>query len=794
MTLQNQINQYIAPLKGKAQNMKHTNYRKHAIAVAVGLTIFVGSASAQELETITVTSQKRVENIQDVPISIQALSGADLAATGAVDFETLSDALINVDISTVPGIKKISIRGLGSGSGNPAFEQSVGLYIDGIYASRVDLFAEPFMDIERLEVLKGPQGVLFGKNSIAGALAIISAKPSDTFEGSISGNYEFEHDSYQVTGVLTGPLTDNLSARIAVRQASRGAYMENAGTGPDAGEDDNTTIRGSLLWEASDNTEVYLKVEHSDVKETGSPFEIFADYTPGSLPSILNTLPQGIVPELEITEGLYHGSIAGGEDFILDSISHSNVDQGVDQQSDNVTLQVTHNIGEHELVYIGAYASFDKATKLDSDFSAVAGVATADDRDFNQTSHELRIVSPKGETFEYIAGLYYLDREFNTNLLTDAFGYHPFLQVTGRGIYAEESTSKAVFAQGTWNISEKFRVSAGVRYSEDDKDAKNAEERYEYQTTTPLAGLNPFKYAVLESLFGPGDWSYTDSISEDSFDPSVNAQWDINDDTMAYINLTKATKSGGFDASESLNNPSVFAYKPEEATGFELGMKMDLLDGRGRLNVAIFKTDFDDLQVSSFVPSAGATGSFVTTNAGKAISQGVEMDGLFAVSDNLTVGANVGYLSSEYDEFFTACAANAIEAATLNCVMIDGVLQKDLSGFQTNNAPKWTGSVFAEYSTTIGEMNAGVRLDANYKDETSIDPSQDSNLIVDSYTKVNVNFTLESDNWSVGLGVFNLTDEQPITFGGQAFAIPGAYWVNRGRGREVKATFTYWFE
>ena len=739
-----------------------------------------------------------------MPISIQVVSGADIQAAGALDFETLSDSLPNVDISTAPGIKKISIRGAGTGSGNTSFEQSVGLYLDGIYAPRVDGFQEPFLDIERVEVLKGPQGVLFGKNSIAGALAIHSAKPTDTVEGYLTGGYEFENESYQGIGVISGPISDTLSGRLAVKHSSRGAYLKNGSTGPDGGEVEATSIRGSLLWNPVETTEIYLKVEASDSESSGMPFQLFADKSAGSLPSIIEANPPGVLGQAGgLTEAIYRSQLAAGEDHIYDDTAYTNEDTGVNLESNNVTFQVTQDIGEHELVYLFGHAAFDKFTINDNDFSASPSLTSEDGREYSQMSHELRLVSPKGKTIEYIAGLYYLDRTFDRASSTHAFGslmppvFPVDISATSLAEYKEESSSLAAFGQLTWNISDDFRLSAGGRYSEEKKSASKGVTRFDFRTTTELATGTPaqqFKDFFLTNVlgFGIGTWSYEDSIKENSFDPSINAQWDVNDSTMAYASWTKATKAGGLNAGAGIDDFATFTFKPENAEGFELGVKMDLLEGRARLNAAVFNTVFDDLQVSSFDPNAGPNGAFVTGNAGKATSQGIEVDGLFAVSDKLTVGGSVALLKAEYDDFFTGCPSNALEAAKLSCNANGVAGVQDLAGFRLENAPKLTGAVFAEYVTTIGDMNAGARLDVNHKGETSLDPSQDSFLTEDAYTKVNLNFTVSTadEGWSGSLGVFNLTDEQPATFGGQAFALPGVYWMNRSRGREIKASAT----
>ena len=813
---------------GRTYIMKQPNFKKKVIAAAIALSTVTGAVNAAELEVITVSSQKRVENVQDLAIAVTALSGDDIKTAGAVDFETLSDSIPNVNIVSSSGNKIVSIRGLGSGSGNPSFEQSVGLYIDGVYASRIELFAEPFMDIERLEVLKGPQGVILGKNSIAGAMVINSAKPTQDFEASISGDYEFEYESYQLTGVVSGGLTDDLAGRFAFKKSSRGTYLDNAnteGNGVDGGGDDNSTIRGSLLWDVSENTEIYFKVEHSDVEILGSTFQATADYSEGSVPSILDLVGPGVIPNGDIIDGLYFPSIAAGEDFIFDDTTYASELEGAEQISDNITFKITHQLGDHELVYIAGYSGFEKDTYTDNDWTASRWISVIGNKEFEQTSHELRIVSPKGETIDYIAGIYYLDREFDrtnkTNVFADVVLTHGlggtavapgpfagtnFLAASSLQTYNEVSTSIAVFAQATWNIADNFRVSVGGRYSEDEKTGKNGETgSYDYDSFDLLSEranvYDQTRNAVLATVFGPGIWNYEKTLKEESFDPSFSAQWNINDDTMTYVSVTKATKAGGFDAAEGVNDPDVFQYDPEEATGFEIGLKMDLLDGSARLNVAIFRTDFDDLQVSSYDPNANnSTGAYVTTNAGSATSQGIEIDGLYAVSDNLTVGASVAYLQAEYTEFTSSCPLNPLEQANLNCTPVagstTGAMEQDLAGYQMERSPEYSGTMFAEYFTTIDEMNAGVRFDVIYQGDVMVSPSQDSNLAADAYAKLNLNFTLNSadDTWVASLGVFNITDEQPTTSGGEQAFVPGTYFLSKDRGREIKVSATYyWF-
>ncbi|WP_205743167.1 TonB-dependent receptor [Halioglobus maricola] len=830
------------------------HYSRSKLATAItGLVLasVIAPSHAQQLEEVVVTAQKRSESVQDVPIAITALSGEQITKTGAVDFESLSDSLPNVEIAKAPGIKAIGIRGIASGAGNTGFEQSVGLYVDGIYASRVELFQEPFMDIERLEVLKGPQGVLFGKNSIAGALASHSARPTDTFEASISATYEFEYDGYEVTGIVSGPLTDNLFGRLAVRDQSQGAYVDNGSTGPDAGEDESTTIRGSFIWNPSEETEVYLKVETADYEATGYPWETVADDAPGSTAWALDTFGPGTVngevlgavqgiraaipiPGVTVAdphpvvdtvpipgadfslggllgiltsrEDQYFGSRAGGDDFVEDGKQFLNANTYTDHSSDNVTLQLTHYMGEFELVYLGGYGQFERESNNDNDFSAVDTLTTFNDRDFDQTSHEIRLVSPQGETIDYIVGAYYLDRTFEIFDSNRLFGstaqyaeteFYQNFSWGGQGNYKEDAESLAFFAQVTWNITDTLRASFGGRYSEEEKTARNSSEgRTVLGSSELLEDADPVRADYLATNFGSGVYDYSDTINEYAFDPSVVVQWDFNDSSMAYVSWTQATKAGGFDANTGEGDEGNFTFEPEEAESIEIGVKTEFYDGRARLNAAIFFTDFSDLQVSAFDPNAGTVGAFVTTNAAEATTDGVEIDGLFAVSENLTLGGSVAFLEAEYDEYEAACPNSAPAAAALDCFTNSGgALVQDLSGVRLAQAPEWSGNLFADYSIPVGELYLGFRADVIYKDEVNLDYSQDYNLFVDDYWKINLLATLDSadDDWSLALGVFNLEDEQPVTFGGQAFGVDGLYWKNITRGREIKATATYRF-
>jgi outer membrane receptor protein involved in Fe transport len=759
----------------------------------------VGGALAQVLEEVIVTAQKRAESAQDVPISILAFSGEQLKLTGAGNLEGLSDSIPNVNIADSPGVTKVVVRGLGSGTGNAGFEQSVGMYVDGIYASRAALFQSPFLDLERIEVLKGPQGVLFGKNSIAGALSLVSNRPTDTFEAELTGLYDFEYHSKELSGFVSGPLTDGLSGRLAARASEDDSYMDNKFHGDGVPKSDTGVARGMLQWDAADSTQVLLKVETSSLDEDGSNWQTFADYSPGTFPYELQNNPAYVPPTQPLTLGanVYKLALAAGEDFKYDNDSYINDLEKLKQDANNITLQVSQSLGDYQLVYLFGYGGYTRDQFTDQDFTAPSVSSSDQKENFDQYSHELRILSPQGRTLDYIAGLYYLDRNFKQDLDQDGFGFSPVLAFSTTGKYHETDDSYAAFGQVTWNISDRWHASAGVRYSEESKDATSWKFNRVYQTQESLADANPTLYALLGTLINRRDFSYGDKINESNVDPAFNVQWDFRPDSMAYLSWVKASKAGGFNTNETAGDLNNFSFDPEKAVSTELGVKTSLLGGRARLNAAVFHTEFDDLQVGSFDPAIG----FVVTNAAKAESQGVELEGLLAATQSITLGATAAYLQAEYREFTASCPNNQVQAAKLDCYPnpngISNNTVQDLKGVQLENAPEITATMYIDYSVPIGAgLRFGSRLDASYKDKTSLDFSQDENLFANDYWRFNYRISLASmeNTWTVALTAFNLTDEQPPTFGGQEFLLPGVYWESRSRGREIELSATYRFE
>ena len=258
-----------------------SNSVKKPLVLAIAMTL-PGVAFSQALEEVVVTAQKRAQSLQDVPIAVSALSGDWMKQNNVADLEDVAALIPNLSLSGTPGINTVRIRGLGTGGGNAAFEQSVGMYVDGIYAGRGYQFSLPYMDVERIEVLKGPQGVLFGKNSIAGAISITTARPSPEFEGEIGLSYEAENDGYSVNAMVNGELIPGLSGRLAASYIEEGGWIDNTLLNVDnQPEVEMGGYRASLLWDASDTVQVFFKYDHGYNDKTGSEMGI-RHIAPGS--------------------------------------------------------------------------------------------------------------------------------------------------------------------------------------------------------------------------------------------------------------------------------------------------------------------------------------------------------------------------------------------------------------------------------------------------------------------------------------------------------------------------------
>ncbi|QBY03299.1 TonB-dependent receptor [Thalassotalea sp. HSM 43] len=710
----------------------------------------------QGLEHITVTSTKRSQSINDIPMSIQAIDGEALTAESIEDLGELSGAIPNLIISETLGTTNVNIRGMGTGT-DRSFEQSVSMFIDGIYMPRSRQYRSPFLDTERVEVLRGTQAVLFGLNSTAGAISVVSKKsrPEDDFYAQVSVDHETEAAETVLVGVVGGGVSDTLGLRLAVQNVESDGFGENTFTGEDTGGKEQTLIRLSGVWEPTADLTVTAKVENAEYDVDGN---------------LHNTFTENGDYDFDI-------SMDGGNLPLFVRNEYSDFDHprstaGMEQESTNVAIDISYDINDYTLSAIIGYSDFEFTHALDLDSTSdwilgpllgapvIPATPTLDNilhENYEQTSFELRLASPVSDTFSYIIGLYYQESELenvnpnitNTEFVYPALAALPFTHEWAEASFDQDTEAYSVFANATWAFSDDWRAIFGARYISEDKEHSRKTTnlvRDPEGNWLPVPGLIIFT-GTFDGLTG-------DRTSE-NFMPEAMLQWDANDDTMVYAKVGTSAKSGGFASSVQLRDENQFEYDDEEALGYEAGVKMTFAEGSADVNLAIFRTEYDDLQVNTF----DENGLPAIQNAASSISQGLELESRWMVNDWLLVGASVAYLDAEYDDFERgSCNGQELAAGLSNPC--------DKSGETMPFAPEVSGKVFADviYPAFSGvDLTFGVSV--QYSDEFYTEGTLDERGLQESFTKVNARIGLKSsdDIWDLSVIGKNLGDE--ITLG-----------------------------
>ncbi len=763
--------------------------------MAVAVSAIALTTNAATLEEIVVTAQQRAESLQDVPVSVAAVTAKKISDSGIVDLQGLSELVPNFSINETGISTTVTIRGISSGI-NSGFEQSVGMYNDGIFYGRDQLARVPMIDMERVEVLRGPQGILFGKNSIAGAVSQISAKPTDEFEGSVTALYEPDHGETDLRMVLSGPLTDNLSGRLAVMTRELDGYVKNTELGVDEQNEDEQVVRATLRWDVNDSVTATLKSSQSTFDVLGRNMEVYQSFGHlEALNSVYNspTAPWSVDTELN---------------YIADNNGHFS-----NNEVNNSTLTVDWDLEGLTLTSVTGYVDYEFTESCDCDFTGAPVFDAGRQEEYQQLSQEFRLTSDLGSNFDYIAGLFFQDTDLtyadqiqlpdptvvNTALgLLGAGALQPFAPGSSTDrTFNQEGEVIALFAQGTWSVSEALRLTVGGRYTEEKKDA-NRQQRHKANATfggqyMPAVTADPVSgaYNVLYGIFAIEAYDQINGkLDDSSFSPVVTMEWDANPDTMVYATWTKGYKSGGFDARSnghpdaSVNNglksgaaiTGSWEFANEEATSVELGSKMSLADGAAELSVAWYMTDYTDLQVSQFDGTLG----FNVTNAGEAKVKGIEADGRWALTDNITLTGSVAYLDFNYEKFPNSQCYFQQEDT-------DGDKLCDAGGKRKEFTPELQANLGAAWASEMSnglELNAS--LDVSFMDEYLYAANLDPRSKQDAYSMVNARIALAGSEgaWELALLGRNLTDETVINFGGNT---PLAGTLTGGRGNSYHA-------
>lgn len=774
--------------------MKGQKLRALTVLVAAHIITPLACAQAPTLEEVYVTAQKRTQSLKDVPISLNAISGEKIEKSGITSIERMADYIPSFNMTQTGIGTNISIRGITSGV-NQGFEQSAAQFVDGIHFGRAQLARAPFMDIERVEVLRGPQSILFGKNSTAGAISITTAKPTDKFEGKLTALYEAEHGEQDVRLVVSGPLSDTLSGRLAILDRSMDGYYENTTLARDEASSDERVIRGTLSWQPDDQWNITLKLEDGEFNSDGRNIEVVT-------PIEISIPGRPSVPYANIL-----GTLTAGR-FVLDTFQdlkrQSNGDYSYND-TENATLTIETSVGEHTLTAITGFNAYTYEELCDCDFTGASGFNILSNEDYDQISQEIRITSPEDQTISYLAGVFFQtsDISFNDSVrvpadsviplaLTSSFGAGANLlrgAATERN-FEQDTDLSSLFAQMTWNLTDYTRAILGARYTAENKNAS----RHQYHVTTDgialPEGTISDPYNQLWSAFLIDPHQVHGKRSESGFTPLVTVQHDLNATDMIYLSYTTGYKSGGFDVRANAapndlggiyNGPAPipdiagsWEFEEEKVKNYELGGKFLLADGSAELNLALFRSEFSDMQTSQFDGSL----SFNVTNAGESVVQGLEIDGRWAITDDILLRGGAAYIDFEYTNFPNAqCYFGQPD----NIAPIgDGIC--DATGKRREFTPEYQGNMGVDYTYTLSNgMRLSNTLDVIYSDKYTTTPSLDPRLIQDAYFKINARVALSGrdDLWELALIGKNLTDETIVSY---ANGLPVASVLTQGTG------------
>ncbi len=791
------------------------------------------------LEEVIVTAQKRAESLQDVPISVTAMQGTKIQDAGIANMSALADFIPNFKMGDAPVSTNIYMRGMGS-SNNQAFEQSVGMYIDGIYMGRGRQYRSPFMDIERVEVLRGPQGTLFGKNTVAGAVSVITRSPG--FDEGFNADAQLSVESNEgriFEGAVGGAISDNFALRGALKYRETEGYVRNTLLNQSEPQVEEFVYRITAAWQPTDNLDVNFKWGQSEYERDGvaSAVSLYLADEP-SRDAVVPNRDTFASAAYQIMDSVFPGfASAVDEEFtifkdngegVLGSTGIGRNPESSDNDTDNAVLTLEYALDEYTLTSITGYSYYQYIDGADVDWLPLQFIHRDDDQEFDQISQEFRITSPTGGFFEYLAGVYYEEStlEFNRAVTIDTslggqlepalgipnitsllsgFQYSAD-QIRRNHDYKLDSDSFAIFAQGTFNLSETLRVTLGLRYTEENKDVVSTQFLSDDVTGLDTPSDNYFLGQIEAENFDTYRYAYNEDRSTDQWIPSINVQCDVTDNAMLYASYSEGFKSGGFTGADdgmpdnlgervdpqvgafawpcepgqdwrtcydSTNPSEDFEFEDEEVAAFEIGGKHTLLEGAMNLNWAAFYTEYDNLQTSIFKGIG-----FGVTNAAEVTVQGIEFDLLWLAAEGLQIGLNGAWLDAEYDSYADApCTAVQLDTDPF-CGQVGGATNNDLAGENTTFAPEYTAALYFDYTTTLNNgMELFVGGDANYSDDFDTQGDLDPNDVGDDYTKVNLRIGLRGQNedWEVMLYGRNLTDEEVATYGFDVPVLSGSH-------------------
>ena len=792
--------------------MSRFQIRTGAIAAGIAVTLLPPLLPAQQSDALkdelVTFARKREESLQDAPVAVSTFTGEALEFRGVTTIDKLDQFVPNLVLNNSPTFSNVTsnaavyIRGIGQQDFVPTIDPAVGIYVDGVYLGRSVGAVLDIVDVETVEVLRGPQGTLFGRNTIGGAVTLTTVKPNEERGGKVSVKYGTD-DRMNVQASLNLPITDTLYSRFTFASFQQDGYVTRAFDGVDLGNDDTIALRGALRWVPSDNLTIDWSVDFSRDRENGSaavltgaqPINFDLATNPNGGPSMLtaaNTIAAqlasgGIMPDGEFFNpvnpptGFPFNFLACfqpnnatnplclNEQFFDDG--GKSVNYGTDPTFANLdtrgtSLSVEWNINDSlTLRSITAFREFDGLFSGDEDGTPVRGSLLIDPYEQEQFSQELQLLgSLWDDRVDWIVGAYYFEEEgFNINPVR-------FSQVEIQSGGFFEADSWAVFAQTTIALTDFLDLTLGGRYTEDTRDYL-PDQFFEAFPIGPLPftcppgqPVPPAAPCAVGDRVLPFEWVTTEA---EEFVPMFNLAWQVSDNLLTYFTYSEGYRSGGFTQRIFPPEASTPDFQPEFVTSYEVGAKYNSPNDVFRLNAALFLTDYEDQQL--LVADPTRIGPFVT-NAGDSEFQGLELELYLNPADGLFITGSLGWLDQEREslsgnvlglslnsrfEQVSEWTANAqiyreFQVGQLGYLTprLEWAFRSDYgtnqNGLPRDGADVVPGNPFADANGTLGHGVANPRL-----------VQDDLHLF-----NASVLWAVNDSDLSVSVGVDNITDEE----------------------------------
>lgn len=701
-----------------------------AAAQTAAQTAAPAETTAGSVEELVVTARRREETLKDVPVAVTAVTAARLEQQGARDITTLQQFTPNLTLQVARGSNSTLIsfiRGVGQQDPLWGFEPGVGLYVDDVYIARPQAAVLDVYDIERIEVLRGPQGTLYGRNTIGGAIKYVTAKIGDETEVKLKGTYG-SYNEFDAVGSVKGKLTDTLRMGLTYGHFGHDGYGKNLTTGAEHYNKDVDAARATLEW--TPNDQLFFRLAGDMVQDKSNPRHGHRE-VPVGVAGIPNGDPPGDVYDTRAGSGDHNLVVARG-----------------------VSLTGEWDINDKlKLKSITAYRSGKTNGTIDFDELAQPILDIPARYSDHQFTQELQLLYT-GERSQGVAGLYYLNA-------TAAGAFDTVLGLANLTIATAgyvDTESYSAFADWSFDITDALKLSVGGRYTQDDKEGHVYRQNFT-GIRSPLFGNAAAVPGLVRSNF-------TSSRKFSKFTPRVSLSYKFDPDLTGYVSYSQGFKSGGFDmrADEILTPSSKDGYAPETVESYEGGLKGYFFDRRLSLNSAVFYAKYKNQQVTLQTP-VGASIASQVLNVGRSHMYGVELEGSASLTSNLTANASLGYIKAEFDEY-----------KALDLTATPPVIRDFASSRVFQNTPEWTGAANLTYTTDLAGGRLAITPSVSYRDkfhmfETPTQLDQKAYWLVDA----TVSWTAPGDRYRVSLQGTNLTDER-YRVGGYNF--PGALFGN----------------